>query len=347
MFRELCGDTTLENVVLVTNMWGAVSHDVSEAREKELSSNFFKPVLKKGAQMSRHHNTAESAHDIIRKITMKRRSVVLQIQQELVDDHKEIVDTAAGAAISRELNDQIKRHRDELAEVQKAMMRALERKDEETRKELEEDAAKLRGQMERIEKDSKEMASSYAAEKRRMEDKVKEMEREKWRAEAELVNLSRRLEEVSNVSARLEQELRRERERAGTELVDLNRRLQGVIDASAADQARLEEETREERRQAETKLDDLNRRLHDATNASAADRARLEQEVEREKWRAEDKLADLNRRLQDATSASAADQARLEQEIRKLQGHVATSVATPPRLTPYVRVPLRLASRDR
>jgi len=188
MFRELCGDTTLKNVVLVTNMWAEVSDDVGESREDELSTNFFAPVLDKGAQMVRHHNTAQSAHDIIRMI-MKNRPVVLQIQRELVDEHKDIVDTAAGEAVNKELNQQIRRHQAELKAVQEDMLRALEEKDEETRQELEDETRKLQEQMERIKADSEGMASNYSKEKERMEAKIKEMEqeakRERQRAEAE------------------------------------------------------------------------------------------------------------------------------------------------------------------
>lgn len=104
MFRELCGDTTLKNVALVTNMWGEVSPEVGESSEYELSSRSFKPVIDKGAQMVRHHNTGQSVHDIIRMI-VKNRPVVLQIQRELVDEHKDIVDTAAGEAVNKELNE--------------------------------------------------------------------------------------------------------------------------------------------------------------------------------------------------------------------------------------------------
>ena len=42
MFRELCGDSSLKNVILVTNMWGEVSEAVGETREQELTTNFFK-----------------------------------------------------------------------------------------------------------------------------------------------------------------------------------------------------------------------------------------------------------------------------------------------------------------
>ena len=177
MFRELCGNTTLKNVVLVTNMWSEVSLDIGEARENELSSEFFKSVLDNGAQMARHHDTIQSAHDIIRGI-MENHPVVLQIQRELVDERKDIVDTAAGEAVNKELNEQIRRHRAELEDLQKEMAQALEKKDEQIRRELEEDRRKTEERVEKIRKDSEGMAAKYAAEKEKMEAKVKQMEQE-------------------------------------------------------------------------------------------------------------------------------------------------------------------------
>ena len=132
MFRELCGDMTLRNVVLVTNMWTRDSRDANEARELELSTKFFKPVLNKGAHSIRHHDIAQSTHDIIRKI-MANHPVALQIQRELVDEHKGIVDTSAGQAVNREPNEQAKRHQAELEKVEKGLMQALKEKDDETK----------------------------------------------------------------------------------------------------------------------------------------------------------------------------------------------------------------------
>ena len=213
MFRELCGDTTLKNVVLVTNMWGEVSPEIGEVRENELSSKFFKSALDKHAQMVRHHNTAQSSHDIVRKI-MTNNPVALQIQRELVEEHMGIVDTAAGEAINRELNERIRRHQVELGKVQKEMTQALKKKDEETRQELEEERGKLQEKIEKIRKDSEGMAANYAAEKKRMEARMKEMELERERAKVEYER----------------------------ELADLTRRLQDHTNESAADQARLKQE---------------------------------------------------------------------------------------------------------
>ena len=185
MFRELCGDMALKNVAIVTNMWDKVSRDIGEARENELSDNFCKPVLDKGAQMFRHHNTAESAHDILRKIVVNP-PVVLQIQRELADEHKDLISTAAGKAINRELNEQIEQYQVEMKRVEEEVMQALEEKDEETRGELEEETKRLRERVRRIKEDSERMTANYAVEKDRMEARVMAMEQKaKKREETE------------------------------------------------------------------------------------------------------------------------------------------------------------------
>jgi hypothetical protein len=75
MFRKLCGDGTLKNVVIVTNMWGEVGQAKEEMREAELKNRFFKQALDKGAQMLRHDNTVESVYNILRHIVSGSPSV--------------------------------------------------------------------------------------------------------------------------------------------------------------------------------------------------------------------------------------------------------------------------------
>ena len=94
----------MSNVVIVTNMWTGDSQDINEAREKELSNTFLRPALDKGAQMVRHNNTVESVHDILRMI-VKNQPIMLQIQRELVDEGRDIVDTAA-----EDLRGEIRKH---------------------------------------------------------------------------------------------------------------------------------------------------------------------------------------------------------------------------------------------
>ena len=177
MFRNLCGESTLKNVVFVTNMWNEDSQDANEAREKELSDKFFRPALDGGAQMARHHNTIESAHDIIRRI-IDNHPVVLQIQRELVDERKDISDTAAGETINRELKEQVRRYQAELRELREEVTRALEEKDEEMREKLAEAKGGLQKRLEKIEKDLKTMAANYTAEREEVEARMEVMGRE-------------------------------------------------------------------------------------------------------------------------------------------------------------------------
>jgi len=175
MFRRLCGDSTLKNVVLVTNMWGKVKQDVGEARERELSDKFFKAALDKGARLVRHHDTIESSHDVIRRI-MENDPATLQIQRELVDERKDINHTSAGEAVSQEFNRLIKSHEAEVKALREELRHALESRDQETRIELEEATSGLKEQMDKMRVELEAMASRYNEEKQKMEEAMKQMQ---------------------------------------------------------------------------------------------------------------------------------------------------------------------------
>ena len=202
MFRKLCGDTALKNVVIVTNMWDEVSRDIGEAHEKVLSNKIFKPVLSKGAQMVRHHDTTESVHDIIRKI-LRNPPVVLQIQRELVDERKDLVNTTAAKAINRELNERVKQHQAELKE-------GREGKDEEMRR-------NPREQM-KTEEDSKRVILNCVAEKEK--EGMMKRERNEARRNRQLIDPNRRLQDTANASAadrvRRDQGVKKQQDRLGS-----------------------------------------------------------------------------------------------------------------------------------
>ena len=187
-------------------MWGIGSQDVNEAREEELFTDFFKPALDLGARMVRHYDTTQSAHNIIRGI-VGNRPVVLQIQRELVDERKDIVDTAAGESIMPELKEQIRRHQAELKELRRDLMQTLNAKDKETKRELEEEKRKLQGWMEKITRDLERMSTNYAAEKdridarmREMEGKAEKRERDEVKYKPKLLDLTRCLQDDTGVS---------------------------------------------------------------------------------------------------------------------------------------------------
>ena len=251
MFRELCGDGALKNVVLVTNMWGSVTPELGEARENELSGRFFKPALDLHAQMARHHNTAQSAHDIIRKI-MTNHPEALRIQQELVDEKKDITDTEAGVTINQDLSELINRHKAELEGLREEMAEALREKDEVTRREIAKQAKELQDLVEKTEKDKKEMSSRYAEERERMEAKIAKMG-EEARKEREHAEVAR---------VKMVEEARKERERAEAARARVEKEAEARAEAA---RIRMVEEVRKERERAE------------------ADRVRREEEARRKR----------------------------------------------------------------
>ncbi|KAF4596316.1 hypothetical protein EYR38_007693 [Pleurotus pulmonarius] len=214
MFRELCGDTTLRNVVIVTNMWGEVSLDVGEAREEELKTRdiFFKPVLDKGAQMKRHENTFNSACAIMRCIAFKA-PLALRIQRELVDEKKDITETAAGAELGRELHEQAMRYKAEQRKLQEEMNEALRQRDEQAREELEQATAQLNQDMMRVQNESHRLAASYAEEKERFQRRMQDLEMmARQEIERQAAEHTRRMDEVNERLMRTREAESREKE---------------------------------------------------------------------------------------------------------------------------------------
>ncbi|KAF7975133.1 hypothetical protein HWV62_10439 [Athelia sp. TMB] len=205
MFRKLCGDDSLKNVALVTNMWSEVDPAVGAAREAELRTKdiFFKPVLDKHAQLLRHDGSLASAHAIIEQI-VSNHPLALRIQQELVDEHKDISETAAGTELNRELAEQARKHAEELRQIREEMQVAIKERDEETRQELEAEAKKLKAEMQRVQTDSQKLAANYNEEKARLEQRMMEIsdaaQRSATAYQQQMDELHRQLEQRTQAS---------------------------------------------------------------------------------------------------------------------------------------------------
>jgi len=160
VFRRICGDSTLRNVVVVTNMWGEVQPEVGDAREDELKKDnaFFKPVLENGGKMARHENTISSAENIIRRV-LDNHPLPLRIQTELVVEKRDISQTGAGKELHRELTAQIKKHQAEMRVLKAEMEQAIKDRDEKTRRELGVDRKKMEEKIERLEDDINKLKS--------------------------------------------------------------------------------------------------------------------------------------------------------------------------------------------
>jgi hypothetical protein len=163
MFRKLCGDSTLKNVVIVTTMWGLGDHAQCEARERELITDpaFFKPALDMNAKTFRDHSTCQSAHEILRHV-IRNEPEPLRIQCELVDEGKGMKGTEAGEALTHELADLMRKTRQEIVDLGKEMREAVKNRDEEARRELEQERAKHDADMKRRQEVSDSLNRQYA-----------------------------------------------------------------------------------------------------------------------------------------------------------------------------------------
>ncbi|KAF9788723.1 hypothetical protein BJ322DRAFT_1050673 [Thelephora terrestris] len=95
--------------------------------------------------MARHENTNLSAERV----------------KEVFDEGKAIPDTAVGEELTRELNAQMERHREQMQVPREGLEQALKEKDEEPRRELHVEIQRLQMKVEWLLDDSKRMASHY------------------------------------------------------------------------------------------------------------------------------------------------------------------------------------------
>ena len=171
MLRKLCGEKTLKNVMLMTNMWERVTPQQGAVREQQLRDKYFKTAIEKGAQLCRHTHSPESTRAILRKI-LKNTPLVLKIQQELIDQRKDIGQTGAGEELNREIHEVVARYQREIGGLEEEMQEAIEEKDEESREELEEERRRKQEKMAKLQKDSAEMESKFENARREMEERI-------------------------------------------------------------------------------------------------------------------------------------------------------------------------------
>ena len=222
MFRKLCGDETLGNVVIVTNMWGEVAPEIGAAREHELMTDdiLFKPVIDQGARMLRHDRTLVSARAILHHI-ITNCPRALRIQKELVDEGKDIMQTAAGVELDRDIAALRENHLAQLAEIQQEMEEALAEKDLKTKRELEDERAKLFRTIKKIEDDRNRISKEYAEERARADARVREIQAA---LEAEKEERAERKQQIEQLMLELETHrnmMTAERERMMQELAAL------------------------------------------------------------------------------------------------------------------------------
>lgn len=175
MFREICGDDPLKNVILVTSFWGNVDRVQGELRERELcvDDRFWGAMISRGSRVQRFTDDRNSALNIVSSLVAKK-PVALGIQQELVDEQKRLVDTSAGKVVNEELLRLEKKYQVEHEKLQQEL-EALKARDDVLQQILEDERRKMELQLEKVHRQQEQLKDERRADYRRMENRFANM----------------------------------------------------------------------------------------------------------------------------------------------------------------------------
>lgn len=117
MFRKLCGEEFMKNVILGTTFWDLAGEETGAAREEELlqTDGFFRDMKERGCEVVRIAGDRESKLKLLSRFAAKQ-PMVMRIQRELFEG-KPLIETAAASAISQELAELQRQNNEKLADT--------------------------------------------------------------------------------------------------------------------------------------------------------------------------------------------------------------------------------------
>lgn len=154
VFQDLCGDKVLSSVIIGITKSGDIPQEVSEKRCNELSSTYWKGMIKAGATVYPLGNDSTSAQNLLTIILQniksstgpsEPRTEVVEIQNQVVEIQSEVVDLAKLVPETK-AGKRLKSTLKEVLEMQKKMALQAEN-DTERRKEHRDNVNKLDAQI--------------------------------------------------------------------------------------------------------------------------------------------------------------------------------------------------------
>jgi len=161
--RKLCGDRSIRNIVILTNMWNKVNakDGMRRAAELQFLDDLFRPALEDGARLMHHTDgTVGLVHAIIKSI-MRNQPETLAIQEELVDKDINIDQTSVGKEVDRWIAERIDGYEAQDDELWDSAEQARRDGDEKTRSGLLEELQNVRAKTAKLEKERAGQALDY------------------------------------------------------------------------------------------------------------------------------------------------------------------------------------------
>lgn len=212
MFRKLCGEDFLHNVVIGTTFWGTVDEEIGAAREKGLleSGKFFGELKERGCKIVRIPQEVEGCLAILENFANKRPSI-MRIQQELLEG-KSIDRTEASSEIGKELAELQRQNVEKFQAAKKTMQNVVLKSSLEKalamhleRKEHDEEIAKADVHEEGVRDEIREQMEQQRVEDEERLERLKKSRRENQQGyqiqldmlQSKLAGLKAKVEEVS------------------------------------------------------------------------------------------------------------------------------------------------------
>lgn len=199
MFRKLCGDENMKNVVLVTTKWNTVrDFSVAEAREAQLKTEFFGPMIELGAKVARDNGTQTSAQSIVR-LVLGMPEFVMEIVTNIMNDKLDLGDTEAGKIAEGSRSAHQKELEDKIAALKREKK---EDPDPKNQSGYEEDIADLLKLLKKSLKDAEDLKQSHYEEFENLKEEIqaKQAQFEKEKLDWELEKLMERMKKKEGSS---------------------------------------------------------------------------------------------------------------------------------------------------
>jgi hypothetical protein len=131
LFRGLVGNRSMNNVALVTTMWGLVDRQDGETRMNELvqTDDFWGRMIESGATSDKYDGTRRDGVRIIKRLLTKA-PCILQIQAEM-ERGVTLNDTTAGREVHERIAELEAQHNHEIQNLKLEIQQAQEARDRE------------------------------------------------------------------------------------------------------------------------------------------------------------------------------------------------------------------------
>ncbi|KAL2671381.1 hypothetical protein Neosp_013967 [[Neocosmospora] mangrovei] len=145
IFKRICGEEALKNVLLVTSRWNNIDEALGASRERQLRESFWAYMLGRGSCMSRFHGDHPSAVGLASQLLIKD-PVVLQLQHEMIDEGKDLNKTSAGSFVDDGLEKLREEHLREIESLEN-LKRELKDSDRAMKRQMQADWEKERARL--------------------------------------------------------------------------------------------------------------------------------------------------------------------------------------------------------